>query len=84
MFGPESGKGAWTSLPFVYDKVRVGKNHVRQERCDKFLKIFEQEVGDVRPRSLLSSLFVCAISFTRCLVSLHTQHLHVGFDGLVN
>lgn len=80
MFGPESGKGAWTSLPFVYDKVRVGKNHVRQERCDKFLKIFEQEVGDAR---LLSSLFFC-FSSTRCLISLRTQHLHVAFDGLVN
>ena len=23
MFGPESGKGAWTGLPLVYDRVRV-------------------------------------------------------------
>ncbi|GAQ79610.1 arogenate or prephenate dehydrogenase family protein [Klebsormidium nitens] len=43
MFGPESGKGAWTGLPFVYDKVRVGKNHARQDRCERFLKVFEQE-----------------------------------------
>jgi hypothetical protein len=23
MFGPESGKNAWTGLPLVYDRVRV-------------------------------------------------------------
>ena len=23
MFGPDSGKGAWTGLPLVYDRVRV-------------------------------------------------------------
>lgn len=60
MFGPESGKGVWTGLPFVYDKVRVGKNHVRQDRCERFLKIFEHEVGLLPlpplsfPRPLLS------------------------------
>ncbi|KAL3677851.1 hypothetical protein R1sor_020807 [Riccia sorocarpa] len=42
MFGPESGKGSWCDLPFVYDKVRVSDGP-RLERCNKFLKIFESE-----------------------------------------
>lgn len=44
MFGPESGKDSWTGLPFVYEKVRVGSDRSRSDRCDKFLKIFENEV----------------------------------------
>ncbi|MCO5560171.1 hypothetical protein L7F22_013779 [Adiantum nelumboides] len=42
MFGPESGKGNWDGLPFVYEKVRVGKGG-REKRCDKFLNIFTRE-----------------------------------------
>ncbi|KAI3935143.1 hypothetical protein MKX01_031410 [Papaver californicum] len=43
MFGPESGKGSWKSLPFVYDKVRIGNEESRISRCEKFLNIFAQE-----------------------------------------
>ncbi|KAH0913126.1 hypothetical protein HID58_036447 [Brassica napus] len=43
MFGPESGKHSWSGLPFVYDKVRIGDESSRHERCDKFLKVFESE-----------------------------------------
>ena len=39
MFGPESGKYGWAGLPFLFDKVRVSNVN----RCEKFLKIFEQE-----------------------------------------
>ncbi|KAG5178627.1 Trifunctional chorismate Mutase/Prephenate Dehydratase/Prephenate dehydrogenase [Tribonema minus] len=39
MFGPESGRAGWQSLPFVYDKVRVGDH----ERASDFLAIWEQE-----------------------------------------
>ncbi|KAI5074683.1 hypothetical protein GOP47_0010644 [Adiantum capillus-veneris] len=42
MFGPESGEGSWTGLPFVYEKVRVGRGN-REKRCDKFLSIFSSE-----------------------------------------
>jgi arogenate dehydrogenase (NADP+) len=42
MFGPESGKAGWSGLPFVYEKVRVGKG-ARAERCYRFLNIFAQE-----------------------------------------
>ncbi|XP_020259335.1 arogenate dehydrogenase 2, chloroplastic-like [Asparagus officinalis] len=43
MFGPESGKNGWAGLPFVFDKVRVGETPSRIERCEKFLRIFEDE-----------------------------------------
>ncbi|OAY52771.1 arogenate dehydrogenase 2, chloroplastic [Manihot esculenta] len=43
MFGPESGKNSWVGLPFVYDKVRIGNEEERINRCDKFLDIFAKE-----------------------------------------
>ncbi|EMS68411.1 Arogenate dehydrogenase 2, chloroplastic [Triticum urartu] len=45
MFGPESGKHGWRNLPFVYDKVRVAEEGAQKAKCDRFLSIFEQEVG---------------------------------------
>eukprot|EP00250_Pteridium_aquilinum_P004185 c14414_g1_i1 orf=720-1961(-) len=42
MFGPQSGKGGWNGLPFVFDKVRIG-NGTRELRCEKFLNIFSSE-----------------------------------------
>ena len=44
MFGPESGKHGWGTLPFVYDKVHVAEHGDQAAKCDKFLSIFEQEV----------------------------------------
>lgn len=43
MFGPESGKGSWSGLPLVYDKVRVGTDPNRERRCGAFLSAFESE-----------------------------------------
>lgn len=43
MFGPESGKNGWKGLPFVFDKVRVGRHASRISRCDRFLDIFASE-----------------------------------------
>lgn len=43
MFGPESGKNGWKGLPFVFDKVRVGRHESRISRCDRFLDIFASE-----------------------------------------
>ncbi|GLJ37184.1 hypothetical protein SUGI_0754370 [Cryptomeria japonica] len=40
MFGPESGKHGWASLPLVYDKVRPG---LSPQKCDNFLNIFRAE-----------------------------------------
>ncbi|KAG6736297.1 hypothetical protein POTOM_060959 [Populus tomentosa] len=40
MFGPESGKNSWAGLPFVYDKVRIGKEEDRIDRFERFLDVF--------------------------------------------
>ncbi|KAI3874878.1 hypothetical protein MKW98_019451 [Papaver atlanticum] len=44
VFGPESGKHNWKSLPFVYDKVRIRDEESRISCCENFLNIFAQEV----------------------------------------
>ncbi|OUS41913.1 hypothetical protein BE221DRAFT_201935 [Ostreococcus tauri] len=41
MFGPDSGKGTWQDLPLVYDKVRIGAEESRAERCSSLLRFFE-------------------------------------------
>ncbi|CAH9107070.1 unnamed protein product [Cuscuta europaea] len=44
MFGPESGKGSWKGLPFVFDKVRIiGDEECRVSRVESFLDIFAKE-----------------------------------------
>lgn len=43
MFGPESGKSSWQSLPFVFDKVRIGDEDSRLARVENFLDIFKKE-----------------------------------------
>ena len=43
MFGPDSGKGPWTDLNFMYEKVRIGGTERRQKRCQTFLEFFERE-----------------------------------------
>ncbi|XP_068660566.1 arogenate dehydrogenase 2, chloroplastic-like [Aristolochia californica] len=48
MFGPESGKDGWRGLSFVYQKVRIGSEESRINRCDRFLQIFAQEGCDMK------------------------------------
>ncbi|XP_042504541.1 arogenate dehydrogenase 2, chloroplastic-like [Macadamia integrifolia] len=43
IFGPESGRSGWAGLPLVYEKVRIGNEDSRINRCNAFLKIFSQE-----------------------------------------
>lgn len=43
MFGPESGKHGWNTLPFVYDKVRLAEEGDQKAKCEQFLSIFERE-----------------------------------------
>jgi prephenate dehydrogenase len=43
MFGPDSGKGSWSGLNFMYDPVRVGKDPKRQQRLELFLNFFRQQ-----------------------------------------
>ena len=39
MFGPESGRGSWGELPFVFEKVF----DTNPERTERFLSVFETE-----------------------------------------
>jgi len=41
MFGPDSGKNSWQDLPLVYDRVRIGKEDGRNDRCNGLLSFFE-------------------------------------------
>ncbi|XVF88284.1 hypothetical protein PTKIN_Ptkin19aG0037600 [Pterospermum kingtungense] len=43
MFGPQSAKQSWKDLFFVYEKVRIGEESSRVQRCEDFLGIFESE-----------------------------------------
>lgn len=41
MFGPESGRGSWQGLPFVYEK--VAGRQLNKDQMETFLSIFETE-----------------------------------------
>jgi arogenate dehydrogenase (NADP+) len=43
MFGPDSGKGSWRGLNFMYEAVRVGAEPARAARVDNFLRFFRNE-----------------------------------------
>lgn len=43
MFGPDSGRGSWANLNFMYEKVRIGSDPARQQRVDRFLEFFAGE-----------------------------------------
>ncbi|XVE71529.1 hypothetical protein DITRI_Ditri10aG0158000 [Diplodiscus trichospermus] len=43
MFGPQSAKHSWENRFFVYEKVRIGNETSRVQRCKDFLSIFERE-----------------------------------------
>ncbi|OMO73180.1 Prephenate dehydrogenase [Corchorus capsularis] len=43
MFGPQSGKQGWENLFFAYERVRIGTEFSRIQRCNDFLAIFERE-----------------------------------------
>ncbi|KAE8730761.1 Arogenate dehydrogenase 1 [Hibiscus syriacus] len=40
MFGPQSARQSWNDLFFVYEKVRIGNESSRVQRCEQFLEIF--------------------------------------------
>ncbi|XVF48011.1 hypothetical protein PTKIN_Ptkin03bG0155900 [Pterospermum kingtungense] len=43
MFGPQSAKQSWKGLFFVYEKIRIGNEASRVQRCEDFLRIFQSE-----------------------------------------
>ncbi len=43
MFGPDSGKGSWDGLNFMYERVRVGASEERKKRVEAFIDFFREE-----------------------------------------
>lgn len=41
MFGPDSGKGSWAGLNFMFEKVRIGSSERCQQRLQALLQFFE-------------------------------------------
>ena len=39
MFGPDSGRGSWAGLNFMYEAVRVGEDPQREARVENFLRV---------------------------------------------
>ena len=39
MYGPDSGKGSWAGLNFMYEKVRIGEEEGRQQRVETLLQV---------------------------------------------
>ena len=39
MFGPDSGKGSWQGLNFMYERVRIGTSNERQQRLKNLLQV---------------------------------------------
>lgn len=39
MFGPDSGRGSWQGLNFMYERVRVGHDKRRTGRVESFLQV---------------------------------------------
>ena len=39
MFGPDSGRGSWSGLNFMYEVVRCGDDPRRQARVESFVKV---------------------------------------------
>lgn len=43
MFGPDSGKGSWDGLNFMYERVRIGASEERKRRVETFIDFFREE-----------------------------------------
>lgn len=63
MYGPDSGKGSWAGLNFMYEKVRIGEDEARQQRVDTFLQV---GVDTCKASRLRCS---CSVSGSRCFES---------------
>ena len=57
MFGPDSGKGSWSGLNFMYEKVRIGRDARRQKRIDAFLKVRPPPSSQYLPET--GAIYVC-------------------------
>lgn len=93
MFGPESGKGSWENLAFVYDKVRVGSDRKRQERLEVFLEFWRSQgcrmvemTCEEHDRQAASTQFITH-TVGRVLggMEIHSTQINTkGFESLLN
>jgi hypothetical protein len=78
MFGPDSGKGSWEGLNFMYEAVRVGSDPRRQQRLELFLDFWRSQgcrwvkPGQI-PGQTWSSVTLC-LQFKRVVVGNRLQH----------
>eukprot|EP00002_Diphylleia_rotans_P006763 TRINITY_DN1614_c0_g1_i1.p1 TRINITY_DN1614_c0_g1~~TRINITY_DN1614_c0_g1_i1.p1 ORF type:complete len:584 (+),score=123.88 TRINITY_DN1614_c0_g1_i1:74-1825(+) len=84
MFGPESGKGSWEGLAFMYEKVRIQQ---RMEVCEQFLSLFEKEgcrmeemTCEEHDRQAASSQFITHTT-GRMLKELNPQQTSISTKG---
>lgn len=92
MFGPESGKGSWQNLAFVFDRVRVGAERRRQERLEAFLDFWRAEgcrmvemTCEEHDRQAASTQFITH-TVGRVLGSMNIQATQIntkGFESLL-
>lgn len=45
MFGPDSGKGKWSGLNFMFEKVRIGSSDRCQQRLQSLLQVRQPTVA---------------------------------------
>jgi arogenate dehydrogenase (NADP+), plant len=93
MFGPDSGRGAWTDLPLVYDKVRVMSEKRRIDRVNSFLAFWEKEgcrmvemTCEEHDRQAASTQFITH-TVGRVLGKMELQSTSIntkGFEALLN
>lgn len=93
MFGPDSGKGSWQGLNFMYDRVRVGSSRERQQRVEKFLQFFRDEgcrmvemTCEEHDRQAASTQFITH-TVGRVLGAMDLKPTDIntkGFDSLLN
>ncbi|KAK9697954.1 hypothetical protein RND81_08G072400 [Saponaria officinalis] len=93
MFGPESGKISWKELPFVYDKVRIGDEESRIQRCESFLDVFRREGCRVSEMSCAEhDEYAAGSQFITHFVGRVLEKLHLedtpintkGYESLLN
>ena len=56
MFGPDSGKGSWQGLNFMYERVRIGTSSERQQRVKILLQVLPQPCLALSASMLINAL----------------------------
>lgn len=93
MFGPDSGKGSWKGLNFMYEVVRVGHDAQRMARIENFLRFFRNEGCRIvemsceeHDRQAASTQFIThTVGRVLGAMDVHSTDINTkGFDALLN